>query len=163
MAGRIQPIAWTESAEELYGRYRAERDVRRRTRLQVVWLVRTGRSAKQAAAESGVGLRTVTRWLGWYRQGGLTAVLTRVPGHGAPGNPSPLRREHQQQLVAKTAEGAFRTYEEARVWVAETFGVLYSYQGIYSLLRQLGVRPKVPRPQAAKADPDTQTAWKKGA
>jgi transposase len=159
----MDPIAWAESAEELYSRYRAERDVRRRTRLQVVWLVRTGRSAKQAAAESGVGLRTVTRWLGWYRQGGLAAVLARVPGHGAPGHPSPLRREHQQQLVAKTAEGAFCTYEEARVWVAETFGVLYSYQGIYSLLRQLGVRPKVPRPQAAKADPGSQSAWKKGA
>jgi transposase len=162
MAGRIQPIAWQETADELYERYFAESAVRRRQRLQVLWLVRRGRTATQAAHESGVGLRTVTRWLGWYRDAGLDGVLERVPGHGAPGNPSYLSGAQQQQLVATTQTAAFRTYDEARRWVAETFGVEYSYQGIYSLMRQLGIRPKVPRPQAAKADPVVQDGWKKG-
>jgi transposase len=162
MAGRIQPIAWQETADELYERYCAESAVRRRQRLQVLWLVRRGRTTRQAAHESGVGLRTVTRWLGWYRADGLAGVLARVPGHGAPGNPSYLTRAQQQQLVAKTRDGAFRTYDEARRWVAETFGVHYSYQGLYSRLRQLGIRPKVPRPQAATADPAVQDGWKKG-
>jgi transposase len=163
MAGRIGPIAWQESAEDLYAQYRHEGEVRRRQRLQVLWLVRQGRSARQAAEESGIGVRTVTRWLGWYRQGGLATVLARVPGHGAPGSASRLTPAQQGQLVAEASAGTFRTYDEARRWVAETFGVVYSYQGIYSLLRQVGIRPKVPRPQAAKADPAAQQDWKKGA
>jgi hypothetical protein len=58
MAGRIHPIAWHETAAELYERYRHEPDVRRRQRLQVLWLVRTSRTATAAAAESVVELRT---------------------------------------------------------------------------------------------------------
>jgi transposase len=163
MAGRIQPIAWQESAEELYARYRAERDVARRTRLQVLWRVRSGAPARRAAREAGVGARTATRWLGWYRAGGLAAVLARVPGHGARGRPGRLTPEQRRALVDRAGTGAFRTYDEARQWVERAFGVAYSYQGMYGVLARLGVRPKVPRPLAAKADPAAQEAWKRGA
>ncbi len=162
MAGRIQPIRWHESAQELYDRYCAERDVARRTRLQVLWLVRSGRAATQAAQEAGVGLRTVTRWLDWYRDEGLDPVLQRVPGHGARGRPGRLTPEQQGHLLDQTRAGAFRTYDEARQWVADTFGTQYSYQGMYSVLARLEVHPKVPRPLAANADLAAQEAWKKG-
>ena len=163
MAGRVQPIAWAESAEELYERYRAERGLARRQRLQVLWRVRGGVTARQAAREAGVGARTAARWLGWYRAGGLDAVLRRVPGHGARGGAGRLTAEQRGRLLEEAREGAFRTYGEARAWVEETFGVAYSYQGMYSALARLGVHPKVPRPLAAKADPAAQEAWKRGA
>lgn len=162
MAGRIQPIEWHESAQELYDRYVAERDLARRQRLQVLWRVRRGQTATQTAQEAGVGLRTVTRWLDWYRAEGLDMVLRRVPGHGAPGSPGRLTSEQQAQLLEQTRTGAFRTYDEARTWVADTLGVPYSYQGMYSVLARLGVHPKVPRPLAAKADLAAQEAWQKG-
>jgi transposase len=110
-----------------------------------------------------VGQRSLERWLGWYREGGLQAVLHRVPGHGAQGQASRLTAAQQAQLLAEVASGRFHTYDEARSWIAQTFGVRYSYQGVYSVLARLEVHPKVPRPMAAKADPDTQAAWKKGA
>ena len=162
MAGRVQPIAWSEGAEELYVRYRGEPDLERRKRLQALWRVRSGGSARQAAVEAGIGERTVTRWLGWYRQGGLAEVLRRVPGHGAQGAAGRLTPAQRQALLDRTGTGAFRTYDEARRWVAEQFGVAYSYQGMYSVLARLGVRPKVPRTLAAKADPAAQEAWKRG-
>src|SRR5918993_1742663 len=90
MAGRIQPIQWGMSAQALYDRYVAERDLARRKRLQVLWRVRSGRTATQAAQEAGVGLRTVTRWLDWYRAGGLDSVLWRGRGGGGPGQTHPL-------------------------------------------------------------------------
>lgn len=155
-------VDWAEGAEELRARHVAERDVRRRTRLQALWLVRSGRSVAEAARLAGVGARSVERWLGWYRQAGLAAVLARVPGHGARGAPARLSPEQQAALGARAATGAFRTCDEARQWAAEQFGVAYGYQGMHSLLARLGCHPKTPRPMAAKADPLAQAAWKKG-
>jgi DNA-binding transcriptional regulator YbjK len=57
MAGVIQAVEWQESAEELYEKYCAEQDVRRRQRLQALWLVRQGRSATQVVREAGIGRR----------------------------------------------------------------------------------------------------------
>lgn len=155
-------VEWRESAAELYAQYTAERDVPRRQRLQALWLVRTGMRVGEASQIAGVGQRTLERWLGWYRQGGLAAVLRRLPGHGARGQPGRLTPEQRARLVERASAGGFRTYDEARQWVAAQFGVAYSYQGMYSVLARLGVHPKVPRPMAAKADPAAQAAWKRG-
>ncbi len=162
MSGVIQPIAWGESADALYARYRAAEPIAARKRLQALWLVRSGQSARAAAHQTGVGERTVVRWLGWYRQGGLGAVLARVPGHAATGTPCWLTAEQQRAVVAEAARGRFRTYAEAQAWVHEQYGVPYSYQGLYAVLVRLGVRPKVPRPRAEQADPRAQAAWKRG-
>src|SRR3712207_1964578 len=116
--GRRVVAEWAESADELYRQYTVERDVPRRQRLQALWLVRSGANVAEASQLAGVGQRSLERWLGWYRQGGLAEVLRRVPGHGARGQPSYLSTEQQQALVAQAASGALRTYDEARQWVA---------------------------------------------
>jgi transposase len=163
MSGVVGHLAWHESAEELRARFRTEQDRGQRTRLQALWLVRTGRTEQEAATVAGVGRRTLTRWLAWYRQGGLTEVLRRVPGHGSRGAASRLTPAQQAALLARCATGAFHTYGEAQHWVEREFGVRYRYAGIYDLLARLQVHPKVPRPTAAKADPAAQAAWKRGA
>jgi transposase len=73
-----------------------------------------------------------------------------------------LTAAQQAALLAEVTSGRFRTYDEARVWVEQSFGVAYRYQGMYSVLARLAVHPKVPRPMAAKADPAQQAAWNKG-
>lgn len=162
MSGVISEIAWQETADELYARYQAAPEVVARQRLQALWLVRCGQSATRAAETAGVGRRTLTRWLGWYRQDGLEAVLTRVPGHGAQGRPGRLMADQLAALRAESAAGQFHTYDEARQWVARQWGVTYSDQGIYAVLTRLAVHPKVPRPAAERADPAAQAAWQKG-
>ncbi len=86
MSGAIEPVDWHQSADELHERYRAERNLEVRKRLGALWLVRQGESVSAAAESMGVGRRTLTRWLSWYREGGLQEVLSRVPGHGALGH-----------------------------------------------------------------------------
>ncbi len=131
MSGVISAVAWAESEDELYARYKASAEVGARKRLHALWLVRGGSSAREAARQAGVGERTVVRWLGWYRQGGVARVLERVPGHGALGRASRLSEEQKWALVQ------------------EHDGVCYGYKGLYSVLRRAGVRPKVPRPRGA--------------
>ncbi len=163
MSGVIETVDWSESIEELYARYRAERDVEVRKRLGALWLVRRGESVSAAAQATGVSRRTLTRWLGWYRRGGLEEVLSRVAGHGARGSECWLSERQRELLVERASLGKFRTYEEARRWVEQEWGVRYRYKGMYALLARMGVRPKVvPRPAAEKADPEAQEAWKRG-
>jgi transposase len=162
MAGVIQAIEWQESAEELYERYRTETDVQRRKRLHALWRVREGSSETEAAHQAGIGRRTLARWLGWYREGGLAEVLRRVPGHAATGVEGWLSPAQLRELYERTAQGQFQSTPEVQAWVEEHWGVSYRYHGMYSLLARLSIHPKVPRPQAEKADPKKQRAWKRG-
>jgi transposase len=155
-------ITWQESPEELYAHYRSAQTLAARKRLHALWLVRQGQGVPAAAQQAGVSTRTVERWLDWYRQGGLEAVLWRVPGHGGKGKACWLSPRQRAALLAQASTGAFRTYGEARGWVQQQYGVAYSYQGIYTVLARLRVHPKVPRPTAAQADPKLQETWKKG-
>ena len=125
--------------------------------------MRAGVPEAEASRRAAVGRRTLARWLGRYRQGSLGEVLRRVPGHGATGQPGRLSPARRQALLEQAKTGAFHTYDQTRAWVAARFGVRYSYQGMYAALHRLGVRPKVPRPRAAKADPAVHAAWKGGA
>jgi transposase len=155
-------VAWAagDDAASLHARYRRERRADVRPRLHGLWLVRAGRSAREAAAVLGVHERTVTRWLGWYRAGGLAAVEGRHAG--GQGAPSLLTAEQRAALAEEVATGRFRTAAEIRAWVAERWGVAYTEGGMYALLGRLGCAPKVPRPVHAKADAAAQARWKKG-
>jgi transposase len=155
-------VAWRETAEDLGRRYRAERDVGKRKRLGALWLVRQEKGVAEAGRLVGVGERTVFRWLGWYRADGLDGVLRRVPGHGARGQPHRLTPGQREAVLERVGRGDFRTYEEARAWVAAEYGVAYRPAGFWSALHRLGVRPKVPRPVAEKADVAAQEAWRQG-
>ena len=160
-----KPVAveWAESAEELEERYRREREVERRKRLGALWRVRVGDRVADAGRLVGVGVRTVDRWLGWYRVGGLGDVLRRVPGHGAAGNPHRLSARAAGRVGgAVCGRGVPDVRGSPGTWVETTYGVKYRPGGFYTSVRRLGVRPKVPRPVAEKADRVAQEAWKQG-
>lgn len=159
-----KPVAvqWQESAEDLYARYTTETDVGSRQRLLALWLVRRGEKVQTAAETAGVGTRTVERWLGWYRQGGLEQVRERVLGHASPGAECLLSAEQLEELMVRSQRGEYRTYEEARRWVLSKWAVEYSWAGMYGVLARLSVHPKVPRPQAARANTAAQAEWKRG-
>jgi transposase len=160
--GRPLEIDWEESVEELFDAYRREKDIHRRTRLQVLWQLRQGKSLKQVQEAIGVSYRTLQRWVAWYRSGGLAEVLERTPGYAAPGKPSYLTAEQEAEVKAEADKGAFRTAQEVADWIAERWGVHYKSSGIYGLLYRLGLRPKVPRRQAEQVSEAAQEAWKKG-
>ena len=160
--GRPLAVEWAseDDAASLQARYRRERRADVRPRLHGLWLVRAGRSAREAAEVLGVHERTVTRWLGWYRAGGLAAVEGRHAG--GQGAPAFLTVEQRAELAEEVATGRFRTAAEIRRWVEERWGVAYTEGGMYALLGRLRCAPKVPRPLHAKADTVAQARWKKG-
>ncbi len=64
--------------------------------------------------------------------------------------------------MAAAATGMFATAPVVRDWIEDRFGVAYTVGSLYTLLPRLGIRLKVPRPRHTQADPQAQTAWKKG-
>ena len=101
------------------------------------------------AAALGVSRNAVQTWQRRYRAGGLAAVRSRR--RGGAGKPCFLTPAQQAELAA-----------EVRDWVEARFGVSYRVGSLYTLLPRLGIRLKAPRPRHTKADPQAQTAWKKG-
>lgn len=160
--GRPLVIDWRPEDEEtpLKAAYRREGRVDVRPRLHALWLLRSGRGVREVAQVVGVHERTVQRWVGWYRDGGVAAVV----GHrqAGRGQPAFLTADQQAQLRDQAATGAFRTAAEAQRWVADRFGIRYRPGGMYGLLGRLRIQPKVPRPVNPKADQVAQAAWKKG-
>ena len=160
--GRKLTVAWAaeDDAATLYERYRRERRPDVRPRLHGLWLVRTGKTTREAAEVLGVDERTVQRWLAWYRADGLAPLKERHAG--SQGAPSFLTAEQKDELAEEVATGRFRTAAEIRRWVEERWGVSYTEGGMYALLTRLRCAPKVPRPVHEKADHLAQARWKKG-
>ncbi len=160
--GRPLVIDWRpeDEAAALKMAYRQERRPDVRPRLHALWLLRSGRSVREVAALVGVHERSVQRWVGWYRDGGVAGV--RAHRQAGKGQPAFLTAEQQAQLGEQAATGAFRTAADAQRWVEAQFGVSYRPGGMYALLGRLRIHPKVPRPVNPKADPVAQAAWKKG-
>jgi transposase len=160
--GKQLEVGWQESIEELKQRYKSEGHPQRRTRLQALWHLRRGKRIEDVVEITGASYRSVQQWVQWYRQGGLTEVMRRVVGHHAKGKKPYLSPLEQRALVAKVQLGEFRTVWDVMEWVEDRWGVRYTYQGMYSLLKGHGLGLKVPRPHSEKANAQQQGAWKKG-
>jgi transposase len=115
-----------------------ERNGHRRARLQALLMLRTGSSIGEAQQAVGVDYRTIQRWVSWYRQGGLDAVLMRTPGYAAPGRPSRLTELQISALLERSRSGQFRTVSDAVRWTETTYGVVYTYTGMHALLGRRG-------------------------
>lgn len=163
--GRKLQVDWQEDAALLHRLYRQEPEGEHRTRLHALWLLRQGVRLQETAGVLGVRPRTVQNWAAWYRRGGLAELRRHPRGGGAPGAGAhaKLTAEQQAALREYTRGGTCRRVQEAQEWVRLQYGVEYSYWGMWKLLHRLRLRPKVPRPQAAKADPAQQAGWKGGA
>jgi transposase len=162
MRGRPFVQQWRDddTEEVLKAAYLAERDGVIRSRLHALWLLRAGQSLGEVTILLGVHYRSVQRWVAWYRCGGIALVCTRRSG--GVGQPSFLSLETRAQVAREVATGRFRTGAEIREWIRQTYGIEYTVGGIYTLLKRLRGRQKVPRPIHPRTDLAQQEAWKKG-
>jgi transposase len=162
MRGRKLTVDWKHTAEELYAHYNNTPNTQIARRFQALALLRRGRTLKETAEIVGVSIRTVQKWLTWYRTGGLDELTRRTRG----GNRIPVRPlltpDQQAQLLQHAATQGFRTLREAAAWCRKALGVELSERQVQRLFHRLGVRRKVPRPMAVRADAALQAQWKKG-
>ena len=137
MAGRRLEIKWMpqDTPEALKAAWQSETDIAIRTRLHGLWLLRCERPMGDVACVLGVHRRTVRRWAGWYRTGGLDEVTARR--RGGKGGQSRLNEEQVRKLAWEMASGRLRTAADVKSWVAYQYDVSYSMPGVYSLMQRV--------------------------
>ena len=62
------------TADELYHRYRAEQEPIKRTHLQIIWLLTSGRPATVAAEMTGYSQRWISVLVGRYNEAGVDGL-----------------------------------------------------------------------------------------
>jgi len=134
-------------------------------RLRVIALahLKEGKSYTEVAAALRVTRHAVMCWVQWFDAGGVA----RLAG---------LPHEWSTQRLAKAQEEAFRQAvellqrergggrvrgEEIRQLLAGQFGVAYSLNGVYDLMKRLGLVWISARAVSPYADPAAQAEFKK--
>ena len=111
-----QPLpSITEDLDTLEDRLHRERDPKRKPRLHLLVLIKSGQvtSRRQAATHLALHRNTVAAWLHRYRAGGLEALLTYKEA-GAPAGQKTLPPAVLAQLQARLATSSgFASYVES--------------------------------------------------
>jgi transposase len=154
-----------EQLRELDGLYRGTRDVRVRTRAQMVLLAaEQGLVAAEIAAIVRQDEETVRRWFARYLAEGVEG-LSDAPRSGAPPKATSGYRERLLQVAHRRPRALglpFSLWTAARLadHLAELTGVRMSAPSVCRLLREGGMA--LSRPQHTISSPDPEYALKKG-
>lgn len=149
------------SSAALKERYRRQRDAKEGRRWQALWLLSTGRSAREAADAVGFDVSWVRAIIRRYNAHGPASV---VDGHRTrPGGPTPRLTAAQQDalrtaLAGEPPGGGLWSGPRVAAWMTRETGRATCPQVGWTYLRRLGHTPQVPRPQHARAAPPEERA-----
>lgn len=162
MTGRPFQVTVTESLEQLEKSLRYARSASQKERLQMlVWLKRGEVNSRGELAERCQRDKaTITRWISRYRQGGLSALLSK---RTAPGATRKIQGEALEKLKTRLAEAeGFSSYIEIQQWLEQTCQLRVEYGTLYRVVRyELKAKLKVPRPRSRQQDPKQLSRFKK--
>ena len=145
---RVFDLEVLESPQELQEMLKAERDVRKRERLQFLYWYKTGQAITRKALGKLLHRSqfAIGQWADTYRKKGLKGLLklNYCGGNLAPSIPT----EIQAQLKEKLAQPeGFPGYKAIQVWLKETHDLDVPYSTIHGTVKyRLKASLKVPRP-----------------
>ena len=161
MARPLQ-VTIVESREQLEHRLDAQKTATGKERLQMLYWLKLGivNTRQDLVRLLHKSEATITKWLGMYKSGGLSALLEVKH---APGNPSSIPDEAVSRLKEglKQPQG-FSSYGQVQQWLELECGVTAAYHTVHSLVRyKLQAKLKKPRPKSRKQNPEAIEHFKK--
>lgn len=124
-----------ESREELEHRLDRQTTATGKERLQMLYWLKLGivNSRQDLVKLLHKSEATITRWLGMYKSGGLSALLEVKH---APGNPSSVPAEAVSRLKERLEQPqGFSSYGQVQQWLEQECGVSAAYHTVHSLVR----------------------------
>ena len=158
------PVPTAEELETLDTLYRTTREVRLRTRAQIVLLA--GEQRLAAPAIAGIvreDEQTVRRWLKRWLAEGIAGLQDRP----MPGGPAKITDAYRAQLLAAVRQRPRSLGQPYSLWTLQRLadylagltGIRVSYETVRTLLKAGGV--VLSRPQHAVTSPDPEYRLKK--
>jgi transposase len=141
-----------ESAEELQDLLTHEHSAKRRTRLHLLFLIRSDqvKTREQAAQHLLVHRNSVEKWLDAYKAGGLEQML-HVGTTGPKPEQKSLSAPVYEALQERIRGDGFSGFTTAREWLRREFGVDLPYSTVHKIIRyRLGAKLKRARPRHQK-------------
>ncbi len=142
----------SESAEQLKDLLTYEQAAKRRTRLHLLFLIRSGQvqSREEAAPRLIVHRNSVWAWLKAYKAGGLEQIL-RIGTTGPKPAQKSLSAPVFDALEKQVESEGFAGYTHAQEWLRTKFGRDVPYSTVHKLIRyRLGAKLKRARPRHQK-------------
>lgn len=151
-----------ESVEYLEKSLRHACSASQKERVQMLWWIKSGQVTQHQELGHRLGRdsSTISRWLGKYRQGGLSKLLEEK---SSPGRAWKIDGEMLEQLKVRLQQSeGFKSYGEIQHWLEQQFDTVVNYKTVYNTVRyRLNAKLKVPRPQSLKQDEPSVTLFKK--
>ena len=146
-----------EQRREIERRCKETLDRRVYQRLAAVLAIADDKAREEVAQLLRVSLSQLGEWLRVFRNKGLDALCTLH----YKGDPGKLTPDQVSQLKEQVGTGCFRSTDQIRQWLVDTFRVSYSPSGVKDLLKRIGVSYHKVSGFLWKADPDKQHAFVK--
>jgi transposase len=149
-------------ANELYHRYREDKDPIKRTHLQIIWLLTRGRPAKVAAEMTGYSQCWISVLVGRYNEAGVDGLgdLRRFNPGSRPLLDAEKLERLDRALDDPPPDGGLWTGRRVAQWICGLLGRLVSPRRGLEYLRRLGFTRQVPRPRHAQGDFAAQERFK---
>ena len=153
------------TTDMLYERYRKAKNPVERTHWHMLWQVKEGKSPHDVAEllgyTAGWVRRMIRRW-NTAGEAGITDHRRQLPG-AKPLLTAEQQRELAQALQQPPGDGGLWSGPKVAAWMQVKLGREIDPRRGWDYLQRLGYSTRVPRPQHAKADEETQRAFKKTA
>jgi transposase len=159
----VSSIEVKESVQELEQLLLAQTNLKRKERLQVLYLLKLPNqlSVSQIAKVIGKHRGSVQRWLAIYRDLGLDALLEIKQSSGRP-RVIPAWATASLQRRLEQAEHGFKSYIQVQQWLEDILGVKAEYRTVHQLTHyRLKAKLKAARPTSTKQDSQQTEAFKK--
>lgn len=151
-----------ETAEELKGLMRKQKEARLKERVQALYFLKREQvTEKELARRVGRAPSTLYRWFERYKGGGLASLLEL--GYANGGRPAVLPEAVQAALKERLqAPEGFASYGAIQNWLQEEYGLEVKYKTVHRMVRyQMKGKLKVPRPSSIHRDSAAGVEFKK--
>jgi len=151
------------SVEELERRYRQATDGASRSQWQIIWLLASGQPSEVVAQVTGYSRQWIRKLAGRYNILGEAGIGDKRSGHS--GRRLSLNADQQAALAhaleGKAPDGEAWTGPKVAAWMSVQLGHSVHVQRGWEMMQRLGYSSQTPRRRHAKADSESQAAFKK--